>query len=413
MSAFLDLHPDGTHPVLSGVDEIEAALERMLASPTMELETGDYAAVVTGLERISRRLDAVKLRMLAAADKTEAARAAGFTDTGAWVAKQATVSRAEAARRVALATELESGHDATSTGPGGRAGLDPTCRRDRARHRTAAHRGERRAAAGGGGKPGRAGSALQPRPVPSSRAPSGRSSRNRQDRGRCPRERARPLRGASSAGQVLTDAARQRRRHHDRALHRPRFRRRDPGQGPGHDDRAPTHARTSQDPEQVVRLAAPPRARVRRASRAPAHRPPAQQDGRHRGRHHRPHRPGRRHEGRGAGHRGGPLSRRGPNDSPATLRSCPRCSAAGPSLSTSAGKQDCSPPPNASPPACATTPVPPPGANAPTPGASCTTGSLGRKAGAPTSTTRSRCAIDTTSGSTTTAFTTSSCPTAA
>ena len=60
-----------------------------------------------------------------------------------------------------------------------------------------------------------------------------------------------------------------------------------------------------------------------------------------------------------------------------------------------------------------TTPVPPRGANGPTPGASCTTGSPGRRAAAPTSTTRSRCVIDTTSGSTTTAITTGSCPTAA
>ena len=114
MSAVLDLHPDGTHPVLIGVDEIEAALERMLASPTMVLETGDYATAMTGLERVSRRLDAVKLRMLAAADKSGAATDAGFTDTGAWVANHVTVSRAEAARRIALATELESGHGATT-----------------------------------------------------------------------------------------------------------------------------------------------------------------------------------------------------------------------------------------------------------------------------------------------------------
>ena len=87
MSALLDLHPDGTHPVLSGVAEIEAVLDRMLASPTMVLETGDYAAVVTGLERVSRRLDALKLRMVAAADKAGAARDAGFTGTDAWLAK--------------------------------------------------------------------------------------------------------------------------------------------------------------------------------------------------------------------------------------------------------------------------------------------------------------------------------------
>ena len=39
---------------------------------------------------------------------------AGFTDTGAWVAKTTTVSRSNAARQVALAAELDSGHDATA-----------------------------------------------------------------------------------------------------------------------------------------------------------------------------------------------------------------------------------------------------------------------------------------------------------
>ena len=68
----------------------------------------------------------------------------------------------------------------------------------------------------------------------------------------------------------------------------------------------------SQTRRPVVRLAAPPRTRVRRAPRAPAHRPPAPQDRRHRRRHHRPHRPRRRAEGSPPRHRPGPLRRRSP-----------------------------------------------------------------------------------------------------
>ena len=114
MSALLDLHPDGTHPVLSGIAEIAAVLDRMLVDPTMVLETGDYSTAVTALERVGRRLHAVKLRMVAAADKVGVARAAGFTGTDAWVAKTTRISRAGAAGQVALAARLASGHDATA-----------------------------------------------------------------------------------------------------------------------------------------------------------------------------------------------------------------------------------------------------------------------------------------------------------
>ena len=67
------------------------------------------------VDRAIRRLEAVKLRLVAAADKTGTAKDAGFTDTSAWVAKTTTVSRSDAASQVALATALESGHDATTT----------------------------------------------------------------------------------------------------------------------------------------------------------------------------------------------------------------------------------------------------------------------------------------------------------
>ena len=53
--------------------------------------------------------------MVAAADAAGAAKDAGFTDTTAWIARTTIVSRSDAAREVALATELESGHDATAT----------------------------------------------------------------------------------------------------------------------------------------------------------------------------------------------------------------------------------------------------------------------------------------------------------
>ncbi len=72
---------------------------------------------VAEVDRAIRRLEALKLKLVAAADQAGVAKDAGFTDTNAWVAKTTTVSRSDAAREVALATELESGHDVTADRP--------------------------------------------------------------------------------------------------------------------------------------------------------------------------------------------------------------------------------------------------------------------------------------------------------
>src|SRR6187401_2045137 len=113
MAALLDLQPEGTSSVLSGVAEVEAVLDRMLASTTAP-GAENYGAAVTALDRVSRRLEALTLKLVAAADKAGAAKDAGFTGADAWLAKTTTVSRGDAARQVALAGELDSGHDATA-----------------------------------------------------------------------------------------------------------------------------------------------------------------------------------------------------------------------------------------------------------------------------------------------------------
>ena len=101
--------------MLTGAAEIEETLDRMLTATSVPYAAGDCAAAVQVLERISRRVDAVKLKVLAAADKTGTAADAGFTGTEAWVARQTTTSRSQAAREVALATQLDTGgHHATA-----------------------------------------------------------------------------------------------------------------------------------------------------------------------------------------------------------------------------------------------------------------------------------------------------------
>src|SRR5688500_10576217 len=115
MAALLDLHTDGTHPVLSGVAEVHGVLDRMHAGAGRELVAGEHARVVAELDRASRRIESLKLKVVAAVDKAGAAKDAGFTGPDAWLAKTTTVSRGDAARQVALASQLESGHDTTVT----------------------------------------------------------------------------------------------------------------------------------------------------------------------------------------------------------------------------------------------------------------------------------------------------------
>jgi hypothetical protein len=115
MAALLDLHPESTHPVLSGVVEVHGVLDRMHAAAGEGLTACEHAPLVAELDRATRRIEALKLKVVAAADQAQVAKDAGFTGADAWLAKKTTtVSRGDAARQVALAADLESGHDATA-----------------------------------------------------------------------------------------------------------------------------------------------------------------------------------------------------------------------------------------------------------------------------------------------------------
>ena len=186
----------------------------------------------------------------------------------------------------------------------------PGARRGHRRcHPRSADGGQRRAARGGRGGAGGQGPAVHPRAAAPGGAASDRDHRTGPGRGGCPRERPGPHRGGSGAGQGLVHLPRPRRRHHLRSLHRPHHRRRLPAHDPRRHDRTPTHAHPRTP---LLRLATPPRPRVRRAPRAPAHRPPAPQDRRHRRGHPRPPHPHRRPQDRRTRHRTHHLRRRSP-----------------------------------------------------------------------------------------------------
>ena len=114
MTALLDRHPDTAHPVLAGVAELHHLLDQLHTHAGTSLRSADHAALVADLDRAGRRLEALKLKILAAADHAGTARDAGFTGTDAWTARHTNTSRTTAAREVHLATELEHGHDTTA-----------------------------------------------------------------------------------------------------------------------------------------------------------------------------------------------------------------------------------------------------------------------------------------------------------
>ena len=301
MAALLDLHPDTADAASAGVADLHAVIDRMHTSP---LGSSRPSADVAEVDRAIRRLESYKLKLVVAADAAGVAKDAGFTGADAWLAKTTTVSRADAARQVALASELGSGHDATAEALD--AGLvSPD-------HAAVIVRATGELPAGV--------SEEQRQTVEASLVE--KAARFSPDQ---LRRLARRAIEAVEPDQKIVDAHENEliRREEHAAREKCSLSLHDNGDGTttGHFTipalaaamlgkvidamTAPRRMREPGQPQHgpVLRLAAPPRPRVRRAPRAPAHRPPAPQDRRHRGGHHRPHRPHRRDEGRPPRHR--------------------------------------------------------------------------------------------------------------
>ena len=104
MTAALDLHPDAGHPAVVGLARIHAVLDDL--DPSVPVSSEEYAALVADCERAVRRLQAVKLRLVAAADQADVGVGSGMSGTGAWLAKQTRSTGATAAGQVALAVAL-------------------------------------------------------------------------------------------------------------------------------------------------------------------------------------------------------------------------------------------------------------------------------------------------------------------
>lgn len=112
MSALLDLHPTPGHPGL-----VVAAVHEVLdeVDSSVPLERSEYAGLVGECERAIRRLEALKFKLVAAADNDKVSDLTGHASTGAWLATQTRSGNAKSARDARLATDLDQKLPATAS----------------------------------------------------------------------------------------------------------------------------------------------------------------------------------------------------------------------------------------------------------------------------------------------------------
>ncbi len=112
MTTLLKLRPDSSSSVCSAVERVHAVLDSVAQSA---FEDRADVALVAEWERAIRRMESVKLRLIAAADRSSVAAASGLASTGAWLAQQVRADQAESARTVRLATALDVPTSAAAT----------------------------------------------------------------------------------------------------------------------------------------------------------------------------------------------------------------------------------------------------------------------------------------------------------
>ncbi len=104
MSTALQLAPPtGTLPVTEAVTRVHAVLDTVDAGPVGSVTGRDVADV----DRAIARLEALKLRLVAAADRQDAGSRSGMAGTAAWLAAQTRSWGGKAAADVSLATALD------------------------------------------------------------------------------------------------------------------------------------------------------------------------------------------------------------------------------------------------------------------------------------------------------------------
>src|SRR3978361_838292 len=92
---------------------MDRAVDDLFEAIGEDVPADDCERVLAALERHDRRVAGLRLKVVSKAQHSEPPRGAGFASTEAGVAQRTRTTRSTAARQVALATELESGHDVT------------------------------------------------------------------------------------------------------------------------------------------------------------------------------------------------------------------------------------------------------------------------------------------------------------
>jgi hypothetical protein len=104
------------HPILGFTRALAGALDRVLVHEHAFLTVEDKRTVLVELARQRARLDALELKVLAAADRDDVGADMGATSTGAWLSHVTLADRPDAAAKVKLARALEDERAATAIG---------------------------------------------------------------------------------------------------------------------------------------------------------------------------------------------------------------------------------------------------------------------------------------------------------
>jgi hypothetical protein len=104
------------HPIVGFTRALSGALDRVLVHDPVFLTPEDKQAVLVDLARQRARLDALALKVLAAADRDDVGAESGATSTGAWLAHTTLADRAETAGLVKLARALDEEHPNAAAG---------------------------------------------------------------------------------------------------------------------------------------------------------------------------------------------------------------------------------------------------------------------------------------------------------
>lgn len=101
------------HPIVGFTRALSGALDRVLVREPAFLSADELRETLMALARQRARLDALELKVLAAADREQVGAASGAASTGAWLAHVTMADRPETAAKVRLARALDEDRSLT------------------------------------------------------------------------------------------------------------------------------------------------------------------------------------------------------------------------------------------------------------------------------------------------------------